>query len=239
MKLSITIAHLYPISMSTYGDRGNILVLQKRAAWRGIKVDALSSEIGDKIPDADIYFWGGGQDRQQLAVSKDIQGEKARRIKTLVNLGFPFLLICGGYQLMGHYYMVGNKKMGGVGALDVYTKAGDKRMIGNTIVKTTIFSHKPQLIIGFENHSGKTYLKGDIKPLGKIIKGFGNNGEDRLEGAVYKNTIGCYQHGSLLPKNSFIADWLLTKALEHKYQRKITLKKLDESLEKKARSLFI
>ncbi len=242
-KLSLTIAHLYPNSMSTYGDRGNILVLQKRAMWRGINTRIVYSDIGDKFPKADLYFWGGGQDTQQVAVSKDVKGVNSKIIKRLVQNYVPFLLICGGYQLMGDYYQVGDKKISGVGALDVYTKAGSKRMIGNTVIKTKLFStqDKNQIIIGFENHSGKTYLSNNLQPLGKVIKGYGNNGEDKTEGVLYKNTIGCYQHGPLLPKNPFIADWLLSKALEVKYNKKIPLTELevDKEITSKARSVLI
>ena len=239
IRYKLTIMHLYPKTMSTYGDRGNILTLKKRSQWRGIDVDILKADIGDVLPEADLYFWGGGQDQQQKLVSIDLQGEKAEFLKKEVEKYKPMLLICGGYQLMGKFYTAEDKKIIGVGALDLYTEASSQRMIGNILIHLN-----PELgiegkwqgenistIVGFENHSGKTYLGKAIKPLGKVIKGYGNNGEDKGEGAIYKNVVGCYEHGPLLPKNPHLADFLIRKALEVKYQKDILLSPLDDTLE--------
>lgn len=224
-KLSITVGYLYPDLMNIYGDTGNIIALKKRAEWRGIKVKIKNISIKDTLKkgECDIYFFGGGQDQQQELVAKDLL-KKGHIIKQEIERGVPLLAICGGYQLLGDYYKPHNgPRLKGVGLFPAYTVAGNKRMIGNIIIESQFGK-----LVGFENHSGQTYLKSGATALGKVIKGFGNNGEDELEGCVYKNAIGCYMHGSLLPKNPHLADWLLEKALN------IKLKPLDDILELKA-----
>lgn len=229
--MKLIIGYLYPDLMNIYGDQGNIIALQKRAQWRGIEVEVknISVESSLKAKDCDIYFFGGGQDLAQEVVAKDLAKSKGKIIKSEVERGVPLLSICGGYQLLGEYYQpAGKPKLKGVGLFEAFTEAGDKRMIGNIVIDS-VFGK----IVGFENHSGKTYLKKKASPLGKIISGSGNNGEDKTEGCTYKNAIGCYMHGSLLPKNPKLADFLLQKALELKYG-KIELKTLDDSEENKA-----
>jgi len=240
--MHLTIGYLYGDLMNIYGDTGNIIALKKRAEWRGIEVEVKNISVGDRIPtrqvgtQIDIYFFGGGQDQSQEAVARDLgKNAKGKVIKEDVERGVPLLAICGGYQLLGDYYKPHKgPKLQGVGLFPAYTVASDKRMIGNIVIHTTNYQLPTTNLVGFENHSGKTYLKPNAQPLGKIISGFGNSGEDKTEGCIYKNAIGCYMHGSLLPKNPELADWLLQKALETKYGKEINLKPLDDSLESEA-----
>lgn len=244
----LTIGYLYGDCMNIYGDTGNIIALTQRCKWRGIDVQVKNISVGDKLKskEIDLYFFGGGQDKAQELVAKDLQKEKGKVIKADVERGVPLLSVCGGYQLLGYYYKP-NKgpTLKGVGLFPIFTVASSDRMIGNIVVrqqvtgnsknKSNAYNLEPSaLLVGFENHSGKTFLKKGAKPLGKVKKGFGNNGEDHTEGCVYKNAIGCYMHGSLLPKNPDLADWLIKKALEVKYGKKIELKSLDDSVEEKA-----
>lgn len=255
MKQSLTIGHLYGNLMNIYGDDGNIIALTKRAQWRGIKVKVKNISVGEKLTPrgCDIYFFGGGQDQQQEIVSRDLVSSiKGKIIKKEVERGVPLLSICGGYQLLGEYYQPHNgPKLLGVGLFPAYTKASNDRMIGNIVVQLSAISYQSSdksddrrlttedYLVGFENHSGKTFLKKRAQPLGEIIKGFGNNGEDKTEGCIYKNALGCYMHGSLLPKNPYLADWLLKKALEVKYGKEIDLEPLDDSLELQAHQAVI
>lgn len=242
--MNLTIGYLYGDLMNIYGDRGNIIALEKRAQWRSIKVKIKNISIGDKITPrrCDIFFFGGGQDQQQELVAADLQSSgKGKLIKDEVGRGVPLLSICGGYQLLGEYYKPHKgPKLPGIGLFKAYTVASDKRMIGNIVIHMT---SKIRLLtselVGFENHSGKTYLRKQAEPLGTVMKGYGNNGEDKTEGCVYKNAIGCYMHGSLLPKNPHLTDWLLKKALEVKYKRDIELEPLDDLFEKKAHNVAI
>ena len=207
----IRIAHLYPKLLNIYGDNGNITTLCKRCEWRNIGVTIDNIEIGDTVSEHDIYFMGGGQDLQQIEVSEELQKHKEFLISER-DRGAVFLGICGGYQLFGHYYQPheGNR-LNGISLLDAYTIAGNNRFIGNVTVKTSMV--EPQTLVGFENHSGLTYLQGDTKQIGIVEIGNGNNGEDKTEGARYKNVFGTYMHGSFLPKNPHFADYLLELAL--------------------------
>lgn len=218
--------------MNIYGDTGNIISLQKRCEWRGIEVEVKQISVGDKLnaKNVDLFFFGGGQDQQQNNVAEDLQKGKGKVIKAEVERGIPLLSICGGYQLLGHYYAPFDApKLEGVGVFDAYTDASHDRMIGNIVI-SSMFGD----LVGFENHSGKTFLKKGATPFGKVEAGFGNNGTDQTEGCIYKNAIGCYMHGSLLPKNPVLADWLIAKALEVKYGKKVELKPLDDILENHA-----
>lgn len=237
-QVELRICHLYGDLMNIYGDDGNITALAKRAAWRGIKPKIIVVTIGDKIdPDfADIYFFGGGQDQQQVAVSTDLKKVNGARLKQAVDRGAIVFSVCGGYQLLGHYYQPkSGPKLPGVGLIDAYTVAGDTRMIGNEIIELNseisgISRRKSSKLIGFENHSGKTFLGDKAKPLGKVLVGSGNNGKDKAEGAFSGRVFGCYLHGSCLPKNPHFADFLIEKALERRYGQ-VKLKKLDDSVE--------
>jgi len=249
---SLTIGWLYPELMSTYGDRGNILVLQKRCAWRGIKTEIINIDQttrNSQLATLNLIFGGGAQDREQEIVMKDLYTKK-HAIKQLIEGDIPALFVCGAPQLMGNYYEPAEgKKIEGLGIFDMYTKhPGPKqdRLVGNVVAKIEIknlsipHSLVPvPYIVGFENHGGRTFLGSNTKPFAKVIKGFGNNGEDGTEGVIYKNAIGSYLHGPLLPKNPQIADWLIEKALEVKYKKKIMLDPLDDSLEQKAQEAIL
>lgn len=228
-KYTISIAHLYPKLLNLYGDMGNIITLLKRCEWRGIQVDFEQINIGDNIKSHDLYFIGGGQDKQQEEVAAELYSRK-NELTAQMNDGAVFLGICGGYQLFGHYYQPHDKdKLKGISLLDAYTVAGKKRFIGNVTVKTDFL--QPNTLVGFENHSGLTYLQGETKPLGIVSVGNGNNAKDGFEGARYKNVFGTYLHGSLLPKNPHFADYLIELALEKRYGEKIKLNSLDDKLE--------
>lgn len=229
--MKLVIGYLYQDLMNIYGDTGNIIALKKRAEWRGIDVEVKNISVGDKLEkgECDIFFFGGGQDQQQELVARDLQ-KKAKILKSEIERGVPLLSICGGYQLLGEYYRPHKgSKLPGISLFPTYTVAGNKRMIGNIVIESMFGK-----LVGFENHSGKTYLKRGSTPLGMVVKGFGDNGEDKSEGCIYKNAIGCYMHGSLLPKNPKLTDWLIKKALEVKYQKEIDLEPLDDSLESQA-----
>lgn len=226
--MKLVIGYLYHDLMNIYGDRGNVTALACRAKWRGIDVEIKEIGIGDslKIGDVDILFFGGGQDQGQIEVAADLV-KKSKVIKSEVERGVPLLSICGGYQLLGKYYQpkVG-ERIEGIGLFDVYTKAGDERMIGNLVIDS-----KWGKLVGFENHSGNTYLEVGSEPMGKTLSGYGNNIEAKNEGCIYRNAIGCYMHGSLLPKNPILADWLIKTALEVKTGQMVTLEELDDKVE--------
>lgn len=229
----IRIAHLYPDMLNLYGDRGNIIVLKSRLNARGIDcvVDAVTMGKSFNADNYDMLFIGGGQDFEQDVLLDDLKKGKDVEISKAIHNGTPMLAICGGYQMLGKYYQTydGNK-LEYLGALDFYTKGKEERMIGNYAFKTK----EGIEVAGFENHSGRTYLGSGLEPLGKIIKGYGNNGEDGTEGVRFKNTFGTYSHGPVLPKNPELADLLISKALENK-NANIKLSPLDDTLELKAR----
>lgn len=237
--LKITLAHLYPELLNIYGDFGNVLTLQRRCQWRNIEIETININVGDDIdPEKfDIYFIGGGQDKQQIEVSRELQRQKDVLIKAR-DLNAVFLGICGGFQLFGHYYQPHNgPRLLGTGLLDAYTVAGNKRFIGNVTAKSEFVL--PKTLVGFENHSGLTYLQGETKPLAYIEVGAGNNNEDKTEGARFKNVFGTYLHGSFLPKNPHFADLLIKLALEKKYNQIFELEKLNDDLELNAHMALI
>lgn len=211
--MALTISWLYSSKMNIYGDRGNVIVLRQRAHWRGIDAVVREVDIGEPVPpESDIFFFGGGQDQEQIAVSRDLQGAKGEAIKTAVDTGAGMLAVCGGYQLLGHEYRphVG-EPLPGIGLFDAISVAGPERFIGNVVIDSGWGE-----LVGFENHSGLTHLGPNQEPMGKVRIGHGNNGKDGLEGARYKNAIGCYIHGSLLPKNPVLADWLIAAGLRRR-----------------------
>ena len=228
---AIKIAHLYPERMSIYGDFGNVLVLSQRMNWRGIKNEVVSIEVGDKLPkDIDMIFIGGGQDKGQVVVAEDLMA-KSSKIKDFAESGGPLLSVCGGYQLLGEYFISSDYgQIQGIGLFNVISKATETRMIGNILVQSEKFGQ----LVGFENHSGATEFIGRAQPLGVVKKGFGNNPDDKLEGVIYKNAIGTYLHGSFLPKNPKVADWLIRQAIKYSGQN-IKLKELNDELENSAR----
>lgn len=228
--MELTICHLYPDLLNVYGDLGNVLILKHRAALRGIDVNIINSSLGENIDKeaVDIIFFGGGQDYEQSIVSKDLNEVKKEAMIDYIEEGKVLLAICGGYQLLGKYYTAPNgEKIDGLGILDLYTEGGDTRFIGNTEIYNENFS---ETYVGFENHSGRTYINNHT-PLGKCIHGYGNNGEDGQEGCIYKNTFGSYFHGSFLSKNPEFADRLLMLALKNKYGQDIQLDSLNDEFE--------
>jgi CobQ-like glutamine amidotransferase family enzyme len=233
---SLRLVHLYPDLMNVYGDRGNVLALVRRAEWRGFRVEVREVTVGDRLVPAavDLIFFGGGQDREQTVVSEDFVAQKGEAVKASVEDGAALLSVCGGYQLLGtSYTTVDGLQLPGAGLFDVRSVPGPKRHIGNVLVETDL-GGGPRTLVGFENHSGRTYLGAGVRPLGRTVVGAGNNGEDRTEGAVYKGAIGCYLHGSLLPKNPWLADHLLATALRHRTGEPVELAPLDDQLEEDA-----
>lgn len=236
--MKLKLAYLYPKLLNIYGDQGNVLTLKKRCKWRQLELEIDHLELGDsskKLADYDLFFMGGGQDAQQEEVALDLMSRGAE-LSDAVESGATLLAICGGYQMLGEYYQTGDgKDIPGLNIIDVYTKAprGDEpRLIGNVVADCLLADD--WTLVGFENHSGRTFLKGNkAKPLARVRAGFGNNGNDRSEGAVYKNLFASYLHGSLLPKNPRLADELLLRALKRK-DPAYELTKLDDSFEAEA-----
>jgi hypothetical protein len=253
-QMELTIGWLYPTLMSTYGDRGNVICLKQRARWRGINVQVLPLDQqtpADQMQHVDIFMGGGAQDRQQEIVMRDLRGIKAETLRERLEAGIPGVFTCGAPQLLGHYYEPAlGQRIEGLGLLDFVSKhpgPDARRCIGNVVFELTasplaqeleaMLGTKP-VVIGFENHGGRTYL-GKVEALGRVIKGYGNNGEDGMEGAFYRNAIATYSHGPLLPKNPFIADWLIQTALRSKYQTSVSLKSLDDTLATQAREAML
>jgi lipid II isoglutaminyl synthase (glutamine-hydrolysing) len=232
----IRIVHLYADLMSVYGDRGNVLALVRRAEWRGFPVRVRELSIGDELDpsEVDLVFFGGGQDREQAVVSEDFLRQKGSAVCSAVEDGAALLSVCGGYQLLGRSYTtVDGHELPGAGLFDVRSVPGPRRHIGNILIQTSLDGVQ-RTLVGFENHSGRTYLGTGVSPLGRTIVGAGNNGEDGTEGAVYGGAIGCYLHGSLLPKNPWLADRLLARALRHRTGSEVELAPLDDGLEEAA-----
>ena len=244
-KYKLTIGWLYPDLMSIYGDRGNIMALFHRAQLRDITVTVKPISLYAPLIDlksSDILFMGGAQDRQQTIVAKDLESKK-ETLKEMIEGGVPGAYICGGYQFLGNYYKEADgTQIEQLGLLDFYTEnpgEGEKRCVGNIVIESAKLTGESCLLVGFENHGGRTYLGKGLESLGKVVKGCGNNGRDGTEGLLYKNTIGSYFHGPILPKNPEVTDWLLTKALEKKYKSHIRLQPLDDSIEIQARTAII
>lgn len=243
--MKITICHLYPDLMDTYGDKGNILALKYRSEKRGVDTSVEGISLNQKLEKNkyDLFFFGGGQDRQQIIVSKDLK-TKAKVLKKEIENGKVLLSVCGGYQLLLEYFQtVDGQKLDGIGLFRGHTLGSNRRMIGNLLIKlnpelhsaissiyptTHLPNYPTNYLIGFENHSGKTFVKNQT--IGQVVSGWGNNGDDGYEGAWYKNAFGCYLHGSLLPKNPHLADYLISVALRNKYGD-VKLKPLDDSIE--------
>ncbi len=249
----LRIGWLYPSLMSTYGDRGNVIALTRRSEWRGIDVELFpidTSATADDIRRVDLFVGGGAQDREQEIVMRDLSGAKAEALSEKIEDGTPGVFTCGSPQLLGHYYEPAQgERLEGLGILDfvsVHPGPDARRCIGNLVFEITAsrlvfelqtITTQPLLVVGFENHGGRTFL-GDVQPLGHVIKGSGNNGQDGTEGAFYRNAIATYSHGPLLPKNPFIADWLIQRALAEKYREYVQLEPLDDSLAEQAREVM-
>ena len=228
--MNIQIAHLYPDLLNLYGDRGNIQCMVMRCRWRGIEAEVTEYHLNDPIDLAgtDIVLLGGGSDREQQIVCTRLQNVR-EELHAYVEDGGTVLAVCGGYQLLGHYYHTSEGKMEGLSLVDLYTEQGSPRLISNIVLENPEF---PYEIVGFENHGGRTHI-GENRPFGRVRYGYGNNGEDGQEGVLYKNVIGTYLHGPLLPKNPHVCDRLLQTALERKYG-KTDLEPLADELEKQA-----
>ncbi|SHG49666.1 hypothetical protein SAMN02745221_00346 [Thermosyntropha lipolytica DSM 11003] len=215
---TIKIAHLYPDLLNLYGDRGNLICLQKRLNWYGFACHIIPVELGEDIDFStlDMVFMGGGSDREQNLVYRDLF-RQADALWVEIEEGMPLLAICGSYQLLGRYYeSIDGKMMYGLSFFDFYTEGEEKRLIGNIILETEVTGEK-KTVVGFENHGGRTYFNDDtLKPFGKVLRGYGNNGQDKTEGISYKNLIGTYLHGPLLPKNPAIADFFIQAILKRK-----------------------
>ena len=249
-QFELTIGWLYPSLMSTYGDRGNVICLQRRCEWRGYTVKVMPLDQNATPTDlqtVDLLVGGGAQDRQQEIVMRDLRGAKALALREKIDSGTPGVFTCGAPQLLGHYYepAVG-QRISGLGLFDlvsVHPGLNARRCIGNLVIQVTAKRLAQELeamtgqtpyLIGFENHGGRTKL-GQVEPLGRVVQGLGNNGEDGTEGAFYQNAIATYSHGPILPKNPFLADWLIQTALTQKYQKPISLPPLDDTLANLAR----
>jgi CobQ-like glutamine amidotransferase family enzyme len=218
--------------MNIYADRGNLLLLERRCAWRGIGFELRSSDLGEQLePDsADLFYIGGGQDRDQLRCAVDLAEVKRAALHQVAARGGVILAVCGGYQLLGRSYQLGDETLPGVELVDAYTvREPGPRLIGNVAIETELAPGQRRVLAGFENHGGRTYLGDGVQALGRVLHGHGNNGRDQLEGVRAGNVIGTYLHGPLLPKNSWFADWLIERALELD-----SLTELDDSLESAA-----
>lgn len=233
MTYSLKLAHLYPAEMAIYGDRGNIIALAQRCHWRGIELSVTPVEPGDDVDWAsfDLAFFGGGQDSGQSLIAQDLLERQGPSLRAAIEDGLVLLAICGGYQLLGHYFLThAGERLPGLGALDIHTLGGKQRLIGNIVVEAEI-GGAPVRLVGFENHSGRTFHGPGVRPLGRVLVGHGDNGEDGVGGAIYRNTFGCYLHGSLLPKNPQLTDHLIGLALARRFGPDVALAPLEAALE--------
>jgi len=227
---------LYPEQMNIYADRGNIVFLRRRCEWRSIGFEYATAGPGERFEPGshDLIYLGGGQDRDQRAVAADMVETKRDALGAAADDGTVVLAVCGGYQLLGHSYQLGEERLEGLGLVDLKTvRKPGPRLIGNVAIKVDLGSG-PRTVAGFENHGGRTHLGPGEEPFGRVVEGFGNNGEDGLEGVLKGNLIGTYLHGPLLPKNAWLADHLIALALEHRYGEPPELEPLDDALERAA-----
>jgi len=224
---------LYPEQMNIYADRGNVIFLRRRCAWRGIDFRYTAAGPGEGFdPDGhDLIYIGGGQDRDQLAVAEDMRRSKRDAIAAALGEGATLLAVCGGYQLLGSHYQLGERRIEGLGLANLETVREDgERLIGNVAIEVDLGSG-PRILAGFENHGGRTYLGSGAEPLGRVLHGHGNNGRDGGEGVIGGNLIGTYLHGPLLPKNAWLADELIARGIEHATGSRPELEPLDDAFE--------
>jgi CobQ-like glutamine amidotransferase family enzyme len=224
---TLRVCSLYPELMNIYADRGNIAVLRARCEWRGLGFELSGSTLGETLDPggADLFYMGGGQDRDQALVARDMVATKRAALHSAADRGAVVLAVCGGYQLLGHGYQLGDDELPGIGLVDLRTvREPGERLIGNCAIEADLGSG-PQIIAGFENHGGRTYLGAGERPLGRVLRGHGNNGRDGFEGVHRDNVIGTYLHGPLLPKNVWLADRLIELALG------VELEPLDDEME--------
>jgi len=231
--VELRVLSLYPEQMNIYADRGNIIFLKRRCEWRGIDFAHAGAGPGDPIDPAahDLFYIGGGQDRDQRMVAADMVASKREALAGAVDDGAALLAVCGGYQLLGHSYQLGEETLPGLGLADLETvREPGPRLIGNVAIEAEL-GDGPRLIVGFENHGGRTHLGSGAEPLGRVLQGNGNNGRDGLEGVRRINLFGTYLHGPLLPKNAWLADHLIAVSLEHRYGTRPELEPLDDAFE--------
>ena len=237
--MKIRVGHLYPSYLNIYADRGNIAVLARRAAWRGHELEVAAIGMNDPVePGAhDLFYIGGGQDREQALVARDLAGKEG--LVEAVEGGAAVLAVCGGYQLLGRFYRErGGEELPGIGLLPLHTVAGDRRMIGDVLLECELAPGRRRTLAGFENHAGRTILDDGAEPLGRVIAGFGNDGESGFEGCRAGRAIGTYLHGPLLPRNPWLADWLLAEALAHQTGREaVEFDPLADALEAEAHAV--
>jgi len=232
---------LYPEQMNIYADRGNVIFLRQRCTWRGIGFGYTAAGPGAGFdPDAhDLIYIGGGQDRDQLAVAEDMRRSKRDAIAAALAEGVSLLAVCGGYQLLGSHYQLGEQRIEGLGLANLETvREEGERLIGNVAIEVDLGAG-PRVLAGFENHGGRTYLGGGAEPLGRVLHGHGNNGHDGGEGVLRGNLIGTYLHGPLLPKNAWLADELIARALEHGSGSRPVLEPLDDAIEDAAHAAAV
>jgi lipid II isoglutaminyl synthase (glutamine-hydrolysing) len=236
--VKIVVGHLYPGYLNIYADRGNIAVLARRAAWRGHELEVREVSVGDalRVDEHDLLYIGGGQDREQALVATDLS-TKADVVLEAAARGAALLAVCGGYQLLGRSYRdLAGADLPGIGLFPFDTVAGERRMIGDVLLECELEPGQKQTLAGFENHAGRTRLDPDAEPLGRVLAGFGNDGESGFEGCRTGRVIGTYLHGPLLPRNGWLADWLLAQALGHRLGTEDTplLEPLADELEHRA-----
>ncbi len=231
--MKIVVGHLYPDYLNIYADRGNIAVLQRRARWRGIDFDYRTIGLGEAVRpgEHDLYYVGGGQDREQALVARDLE-TKGAPLREAVAEHAAFLAVCGGYQLLGRFYRDrSGAELPGIGLLPQHTVAGERRMIGDVLLECELDPGERRTLAGFENHAGRTFLDEGAEPLGRVLAGFGNNGEDGFEGCRLGAAVGTYLHGPLLPRNAWLADWLLARAIAHRTGEVPDLDRLTDDFE--------
>ena len=237
--MKLVVGHLYPEYLNIYADRGNIAVLEQRTAWRGIELDYRTIGLGEAVRpgEHDLYYLGGGQDREQALIAPDLAA-KGPALIAAAEAGAAFLAVCGGYQLLGRFYRDrSGAELPGIGLLPHHTVAGEQRMIGDVLLECQLEEGDPRTLAGFENHAGRTYLDEGAEPLGRVISGFGNNGKDGLEGCRVAGAVGTYLHGPLLPRNPWLADWLIARALARSLGEPPELDPLGDELEAAAKAV--
>ena len=234
--MRIAVAHLYPDYLNIYADRGNIAVLERRAAWRGHELEVRALEPGDALQagEHDLYYIGGGQDREQELIAPALAA-MGDALKAAVAGGAAALAVCGGYQLLGRFYRDRHGvELPGAGLFPLHTVAGDRRMIGDVLLECELEPGESRTLAGFENHAGRTCLDNGAEPLGRVLAGFGNDGESGYEGCRAGRAIGTYLHGPLLPRNPWLADWLLAQAIAHRTGEVPVFEPLEDDLEAEA-----
>jgi CobQ-like glutamine amidotransferase family enzyme len=237
--MNIVVGHLYPDYLNIYADRGNIAVLARRAAWRGHELDVREVSVGDRLEpgEHDLLYVGGGQDREQALVAEDLVA-KADAVRAAVDGGTAVLAVCGGYQLLGRSYRdFHGEDLPGIGVFPLDTIAGDTRMIGDVLLECELQPGAVRTLAGFENHAGRTKLDAGAEPLGRVVAGFGNDGESGYEGCRVGRAVGTYLHGPLLPRNPWFADWVLSQALAHKLGEPPAFEPLPDELEHEAHAV--